>query len=241
GAKFVHNIEAVFSQGDEVVHITQVADGFDSDNYIHLRTTIKGKIPYIPETSTVQINPYYEIYQYSGSVVTSTAYREYTVTSANNEVQRLSYRLKQNITYQDCSHSQRFPPTAQKLAVDRMFALYNKDEKVLRFAITSHIGSVHDSPPEQGSPCFDGTHMCDTKAHCQPTSGLNYTCVCAPGYQGDGRDCNVRIVESNCMDIVQFSLTSRSSFSFSKLKENDEPYQGLLFQLVSRSENTAGV
>ncbi|XP_066464113.1 nidogen-2 [Eleutherodactylus coqui] len=190
GAKFVHNIEAVFSQGDEVVHITQVADGFDSDNYIHLRTTIKGKIPYIPETSTVQINPYYEIYQYSGSVVTSTAYREYTVTSANNEVQRLSYRLKQNITYQDCSHSQRFPPTAQKLAVDRMFALYNKDEKVLRFAITSHIGSVHDSPPEQGSPCFDGTHMCDTKAHCQPTSGLNYTCVCAPGYQGDGRDCN---------------------------------------------------
>lgn len=191
GAKFVHNIEAVFSPGEEVVHITQVADGFDSDNYIHLRTTIKGKIPFIPETSTVQINPYYEIYQYSGSVVTSTAYREYTVTSANNEAQRLSYRLKQNVTYQDCGHSQRFPPTAQKLAVDRMFALYNKDEKVLRFAITSHIGSVHDSAQEttQVSPCYDGTHACDTRAQCQPTSGLNYTCVCASGYQGDGRDC----------------------------------------------------
>ncbi|XP_063804473.1 nidogen-2 [Pseudophryne corroboree] len=191
GAKFIHNIEAIFSPGDEAIHITQTADGFDSDNYIHLRTTIKGKIPYIPETSTIQISPYYEIYQYSGSVVTSTTNREYTVTSEDNVVQRFSYRLKQNITFQDCSHGQRFPPNAQKLSVDRVFALYNKDEKVLRFAITSHIGSLHDSSQEQiqVNPCFDGTHMCDTRAQCQPGAGLNYTCVCASGYQGDGTDC----------------------------------------------------
>ncbi|KAM9293960.1 nidogen-2 [Gastrophryne carolinensis] len=191
GAKFVHNIEAVFSPGDEVIQITQTADGFDSDNYVNLRTTIKGRVPYIPETSTVQIAPYYEIYQYSGSVVTSTAYREYTVTSQNNEVQRFSYRLKQNITYEECSHSQRFPPTAQKLTVDRVFAMYNRDEKVLRFAVTSHIGSLHDSSqePVPVNPCYDGTHSCDTRAQCQPATGLNYTCVCASGYQGDGRDC----------------------------------------------------
>lgn len=60
-------MEAVFSPGEEVIHVTQTAEGFDSDNYIHVRTTIRGKIPYIPETSTVQIAPYYEIYQYSGS------------------------------------------------------------------------------------------------------------------------------------------------------------------------------
>ncbi|KAM5129328.1 nidogen-2 [Mantella aurantiaca] len=191
GAKFVHNIEAVFSPGDEVIHITQTADGFDSDNYIHLRTTINGRIPYIPETSTVQIAPYYEIYQYSGSVVTSSAYREYTVTSQSGDIQRFSYRLKQNITYRECGHAQKYPPTAQKLSVDRVFAMYNKDEKVLRFAITSHIGSLQDSSqePVQGNPCFDGTHQCDTRAQCQPATGLNYTCVCASGYRGDGRDC----------------------------------------------------
>ncbi|XP_018413880.1 PREDICTED: nidogen-2 [Nanorana parkeri] len=191
GAKFVHNIEAVFSPGEEVIRITQTADGFDSDNYIHLRSTIRGKVPFIPETSTVQIAPYYEIYQYSGSVVTSTAYREYTVTSQSGEVQRFSYRLKQNVTYQECGHAQKYPPTAQKLSVDRVFAMYNKEEQVLRFAITSHIGSVHDSSqePVQANPCFDGTHQCDTRAQCQAATGLNYTCVCASGYQGDGRDC----------------------------------------------------
>ncbi|XP_075469905.1 nidogen-2 isoform X2 [Ascaphus truei] len=192
GAKFVHNIEVIFYPGAEAVHITQTADGFDSENYINLKTTIHGKIPYIPETSTVQIAPYNELYHYSGSVVTSTAYREYTVISSSGAEQRLSYRLRQNITHHDCSHSQTSPPSAQKLSVDRVFALYNKDEKVVRYAITNHIGSVHGPTSEESTavnPCYDGTHVCDTRAQCQPATGHNYTCVCASGYQGDGRDC----------------------------------------------------
>ncbi|XP_053330281.1 nidogen-2 [Spea bombifrons] len=192
GAKFVHNIEVTFYPGEEVVHVVQTADGFDSENYINLKTKIQGKIPYISQTSTIQIHPYSELYHYSGSVVTSTATREYSVTLESNEVQRYSYRIRQNITYYDCSHSQRFPPNAQKLSVDRVFALYNKDEKVVRFAITNHIGSVHEMGGQDSTevnPCYDGTHLCDTKARCQPASGLNYSCVCASGFQGDGREC----------------------------------------------------
>ncbi|XP_053553595.1 nidogen-2 [Bombina bombina] len=190
GAKFVHNMEVVFYPGEEIVYITQTADGFDSENYINLKTTIQGKIPFIPETSTVQVSPYNEIYHYSGSVVTSTAYREYTVTSQSKDEQKLSYRLRQNVTYHECLYSQRLPLSAQKLNVERVFALYNKDEKVLRYAITSHIGSIHETSQESTSnPCYDGTHACDTRAQCQPATGLNYTCVCASGYQGDGREC----------------------------------------------------
>ncbi|XP_063296068.1 nidogen-2 [Pelobates fuscus] len=192
GAKFVHNIEIVFYPGQEAVYITQTADGFDSENYINLKTKIQGKIPYIPQTSTIQIPQYTELYHYSGSVVTSNAVREYTVTSESNEVQKFSYRLRQNVSYYDCEHAQRFPPNAQKLSVDRVFALYNKDEKVVRYAITNHVGSVHDSPGEESqevNPCYDGTHICDTRAQCQPASGLNYSCVCASGFHGDGHEC----------------------------------------------------
>ncbi|KAM8921253.1 nidogen-2 [Pelodytes ibericus] len=192
GAKFVHNIEVIFSPGEETVHITQTADGFDSENYINLKTKIQGRIPYIPQTSTIQIPQYTELYHYSGSVVTSAAVREYTVTSESNEVQRFSYRLRQNVTYHDCVHAHRSPPTAQKLSVERVFALYNKDEKVVRYAITNHIGSVHESGGQETTdvnPCYDGTHLCDTRAQCRPASGLNYSCVCASGYRGDGREC----------------------------------------------------
>ncbi|NP_001088178.1 nidogen 2 L homeolog precursor [Xenopus laevis] len=192
GAKFVHNIDVTFYPGEEAIHITQTAHGFDSEGYMNVKTAIQGKIPYIPETSTIKLSPYTELYQYSGSVVTSTAYREYTVLSESNEEQKLSYRLRQNVTYQECSHSQKQSVSAQKLYVDRVFALYNKEEKVLRYAITNYIGSVHDSTGEEDlkvNPCYDGTHLCDTRAKCQPGSGLEYICVCASGYQGDGRDC----------------------------------------------------
>ncbi|XP_018084587.1 nidogen 2 L homeolog isoform X1 [Xenopus laevis] len=192
GAKFVHNIDVTFYPGEEAIHITQTANGFDSEGYMNVKTAIQGKIPYIPETSTIKLSPYTELYQYSGSVVTSTAYREYTVLSESNEEQKLSYRLRQNVTYQECSHSQKQSVSAQKLYVDRVFALYNKEEKVLRYAITNYIGSVHDSTGEEDlkvNPCYDGTHLCDTRAKCQPGSGLEYICVCASGYQGDGRDC----------------------------------------------------
>ncbi|KAE8586619.1 hypothetical protein XENTR_v10021718 [Xenopus tropicalis] len=192
GAKFVHNIDVTFYPGEETVHITQTADGFDSEGYMNVKTAIQGKIPYIPETSTIKLSPYTELYQYSGSVVTSTAYREYTVISESNEEQKLSYRLRQNVTYQECSHSQKQPVSAQKLYVDRVFALYNKEEKVLRYAVTNYIGSLHDSTGQDDltvNPCYDGTHLCDTRAKCQPGSGLEYSCVCASGYQGDGRDC----------------------------------------------------
>ncbi|KAM4690530.1 nidogen-2 [Rhinophrynus dorsalis] len=193
GAKFVHNIEVTFYPGEETFFITQAADGFDSENYINVKTTMQGKIPYIPETSTIQISSYNELYHYTGSVVTSTSYREYTVTSQSNEVQKLSYRLRQNITYHDCVHSKRLLPGAQRLNVERAFALYNKDEKVIRYAITNHIGSVQGITGQEQvaiNPCYDGSHVCDTRAKCQPATGLNYTCVCASGYHGDGRECS---------------------------------------------------
>ncbi|KAG8449223.1 hypothetical protein GDO86_016043 [Hymenochirus boettgeri] len=193
GAKFTHNIDVTFYPGEETVHITQIADGFDTEGYMNVKTTIKGKIPYFPETSSIRLTPYTELYQYSGSVVTSTAYREYTVVSQTSEEQKLSYRLRQNITYHECRHSQKQSPIAQKLYVDRIFSLYNKEEKVLRYAITNYIGSVHESNGQEQNkvnPCYDGTHLCDTRAKCQPGRDLEYSCVCASGYQGDGRDCS---------------------------------------------------
>ncbi|XP_029454190.1 nidogen-2 [Rhinatrema bivittatum] len=192
GAKFTHNIEVTFYPREEKVHITQTADGLDSENYLNLKTSIEGQVPYIPEDSTVKVSPYNEVYHYSSSVVTSKAYREYSVSSSSGETQKFTYRLRQNITYQDCSHARSVLPGSQKLSVDRVFVLYNKDEKILRYAMTNHIGPMQDpTHPERPAmnPCYDGTHACDTSARCQPGPALDYTCECATGFQGDGRDC----------------------------------------------------
>ncbi|XP_039176835.1 nidogen-2 isoform X2 [Crotalus tigris] len=191
GAKFTHNLEATFYPGEERVFIQQTADGLDEENYLSVRTEIQGRVPYIPENFTVHIAPYKEIYHYLDSVVTSTSYREYSLISGNVN-QSFSYQLHQNITYQACPHAHhlRLLRTTQQLTVDRIFALYNEEERVLRYAITNQIGPLGDnSRPTAVNPCYDGTHICDTMARCQPGLGLDYLCECTAGYWGDGKEC----------------------------------------------------
>ena len=77
------------------------------------------------------------------AAVTSTSSRAYFLTlGAVNQTR--SYRIHQNITYQACRHAPRHwaTPTTQQLNVDRVFALYTDEEKVLRFAVTNQIGPV---------------------------------------------------------------------------------------------------
>ncbi|XP_004371146.1 nidogen-2 [Trichechus manatus latirostris] len=191
GATFTHDMEVTFYPGEERVHITQNAEGLDPENYLSIKTNIRGQVPYIPANFTAHIAPYKELYHYSDSVVTSTSSRDYSLTfGAINETR--SYRIHQNITYQTCRHAPKHQaiPTTQQLNVDRVFALYNDEERVLRFAVTNQIGHVEgDSDPAPVNPCYDGSHTCDTTAQCHPGTGLAYTCECAPGYQGDGRSC----------------------------------------------------
>eukprot|EP00070_Physeter_catodon_P014016 XP_023971081.1 nidogen-2 isoform X2 [Physeter catodon] len=191
GATFIHDMEVTFYPGEERVRITQTAEGLDPENYLSIQTNIQGQVPYIPANFTAHIAPYKELYHYSDSAVTSTSSRAYSLTlGAINQTR--SYRIHQNITYQACRHAPRHwaIPTTQQLNVDRVFALYTDEEKVLRFAVTNQIGPVKgDSDPTPVNPCYDGSHTCATTARCHPATGVDYTCECASGYQGDGRSC----------------------------------------------------
>ncbi|KAM5235573.1 LOW QUALITY PROTEIN: nidogen-2 [Ctenodactylus gundi] len=191
GATFTHELEVTFYPGEERAWITQTAEGLDPENYLTIKTNIRGQVPYVPANFTAHIAPYKELYHYSDSAVTSTSSRDYSLTlGAINQTG--SYHIHQNITYQVCRHAPRRQavPATQQLTVDRVFALYSEAEGVLRFAVTNQIGPVEvDSDPAPANPCYDGSHTCDTTAQCHPGTGVDYTCECAPGYQGDGRSC----------------------------------------------------
>ncbi|EDL01537.1 nidogen-2 precursor [Mus musculus] len=191
GATFVHDVEVTFHPGEERVRITQTAEGLDPENYLSIKTNIEGQVPFIPANFTAHITPYKEFYHYRDSVVTSSSSRSFSLTSGSIN-QTWSYHIDQNITYQACRHAPRHLaiPATQQLTVDRAFALYSEDEGVLRFAVTNQIGPVEvDSAPVGVNPCYDGSHTCDTTARCHPGTGVDYTCECTPGFQGDGRSC----------------------------------------------------
>lgn len=76
-------------------------------------------------------------------VATSTSVREFSVVSAERGSESFSFQLKQNITYRDCQHDNRAAvPETLQITMERVFVMYVKEERILRYAITNKISPV---------------------------------------------------------------------------------------------------
>ncbi|KAJ8285030.1 hypothetical protein COCON_G00038800 [Conger conger] len=191
GGEFTRQAEVTFLPGNEKLTIKQEFEGIDDHDHLVVRTDLEGRLPEIPRGSTVQIDPYAEIYQYSSNMITSTSTRDYTVSLSDGSTQARSYQWRQSIVFQGCPHDEasRAALASQQLSVDQIFVMYDPSNQLIRYAMSNKIGSVHGGQPEQ-NPCFTGRHGCDTNAVCRPGQGNQFTCECATGFSGDGRTCH---------------------------------------------------
>ncbi|XP_053488796.1 nidogen-2 [Ictalurus furcatus] len=191
GAEFIRHADVTFYPGNQRLTIVQSARGLDSQNYLNVETHLEGSVPFVPPGASIQMEPFSETYQYYPSLITSNSVREFTIVSTQSGAEKFTFRLRQNITYRDCSHTPHAGAETLQLNVERMFAMYVKEERVLRYAITNKIGHLgaYIPDPVQVNPCYSGSHDCDTTAQCVPGEGQHYACVCATGYTGDGRNC----------------------------------------------------
>ncbi|KAJ7987342.1 hypothetical protein DPEC_G00325490 [Dallia pectoralis] len=191
GGEFTRQAEVTFLPGQEKLTIKQVFSGIDEHDHLVVSTTLEGRIPEVPRHSTVQIEPYSEIYQYSSNLITSSSTRDYTVSLADGSTITKSYQWRQSITFQSCPHDEtsRPPLPSQMLSVDQVFVLYDSNNQLIRYAMSNKIGDVNGGPQEEENACFTGRHGCDTNAVCRPQQGTQYTCECSAGFTGDGRSC----------------------------------------------------
>uniref|UniRef100_A0AAQ6A9T9 Nidogen 2a (osteonidogen) n=1 Tax=Amphiprion ocellaris TaxID=80972 RepID=A0AAQ6A9T9_AMPOC len=194
GAEFTRHAELLFYPGNQRLSITQTGRGLDDHNHLTVDTVLSGSVPFLPPGAEVTMDPFKETYQYYPSVATSTSVREFSVVSAERGSESFTFQLKQNITYRDCRHDSRaaIPETLQ-ITMERVFVMYVKEERILRYAITNKISPVGDSTQLEKfkpvNPCYAGSHDCDTTALCIPLEGQAFQCQCATGYRGDGRNC----------------------------------------------------
>uniref|UniRef100_A0A3Q1G0X6 Nidogen 2a (osteonidogen) n=1 Tax=Acanthochromis polyacanthus TaxID=80966 RepID=A0A3Q1G0X6_9TELE len=192
GAEFTRHAELLFYPGSQRLSITQTGRGLDDHNHLTVDTVLSGSVPFLPPGAEVTLDPFKETYQYYPSVATSTSVREFSVVSAERGSESFTFQVKQNITYRDCQHDNRaaIPETLQ-ITMERVFVMYVKEERILRYAITNKISPVGVEPsgPELVNPCYAGSHDCDTTAQCIPLEGQAFQCQCATGYRGDGRNC----------------------------------------------------
>uniref|UniRef100_A0A665TPW8 Nidogen 2a (osteonidogen) n=1 Tax=Echeneis naucrates TaxID=173247 RepID=A0A665TPW8_ECHNA len=188
GAEFTRRAELIFYPGNERLSITQTGLGLDDHHHLTVNTVVSGSVPFLPPGAEITIDPFKETYQYYPSVATSTSVREFSVVSAERGSESFSFQLKQNITYRDCRHDNRAAaPETLQITMERVFVMYVKEERILRYAITNKISPVGGM--ELVNPCFSGNHDCDTTAQCLPLEGQSFQCQCATGYRGDGRNC----------------------------------------------------
>uniref|UniRef100_A0AAX7UEU9 Nidogen 2a (osteonidogen) n=1 Tax=Astatotilapia calliptera TaxID=8154 RepID=A0AAX7UEU9_ASTCA len=193
GAEFSRHAEVVFYPGNQRLSIIQTARGLDDHNHLTVGTVISGSVPFLPPGAEVTMEPFKETYHDSislSTVATSTSIREYSVVTADRGSESFSFQLKQNITYRDCPHNnQAATPETLQILMERVFVMFVKEERILRYAITNKISPVRGETNYLHNPCYAGTHDCDTTAQCIPLEDLAFQCQCATGYTGDGHNC----------------------------------------------------
>lgn len=67
GGEFTLQAEVTFHPGNERLTIRQELKGIDEHDHLVMSTTMDGSIPEVPYGSSVKIQPYSEIYQYSSN------------------------------------------------------------------------------------------------------------------------------------------------------------------------------
>uniref|UniRef100_A0A8D0KVY6 Nidogen 1 n=1 Tax=Strix occidentalis caurina TaxID=311401 RepID=A0A8D0KVY6_STROC len=218
GGEFTRQTEVTFLGNNEKLVIKQKFSGIDEHGHLTISTEMEGRIPEIPSGSSVHIEPYTELYHTSSSVITSSSTREYTVTEPERDGVASTYtgvyQWRQTISFDECLHddSHYAASATQQLSVDSVFVLYNRDEQILRYAMSNSIGPISDGSADiNRNPCYTGTHNCDTNAICRAGTGNRFFCECSIGFRGDGNVC-YEVEKTKCQREREVALGSGGAF-----------------------------
>ncbi|KAM6280871.1 nidogen-1 isoform 2-T2 [Porphyrio hochstetteri] len=201
GGEFTRQTEVTFLGNNEKLVIKQKFSGIDEHGHLTISTEMEGRIPEILSGASVHIEPYTELYHTSSSVITSSSTREYTVTEPERDgvasTYTGTYQWRQTISFDECIHddSHHAASATQQLSVDSVFVLYNRDEQILRYAMSNSVGPISDV-----DECSEQPALCGSNAVCNNQPGT-YRCECVEGYQfaADGRTCvAVEYVVNHC-------------------------------------------
>ncbi|TRY69843.1 hypothetical protein DNTS_012936 [Danionella cerebrum] len=145
GGVFQRQVDVVFQPRGEKLSISQQFRGIDEHDHLMVDTRLEGSIPEVPQGTTVQIDPYTQIYQYSTNLITSSSSRECLLKLPDGSSRSFSFTVRETITFQSCSldEASRSTPATQMLSIDQVFVMYDMGERLLRFAMTNKIGDVN--------------------------------------------------------------------------------------------------
>ena len=150
----------------------------DVFDYLRADVTIQGTTPKIGRESKIKVEDYHQQFSKAGhGYITSKTEHLYTIEGTNNVV---TFTVDQSVSWEECSgsrglHLTRTSSPTMRLASTRNFIIYDKNEQIVRYAMTSSISPLASSE----DPCISVD--CGEAGVCL-VMGSSHSCSCLPGY-----------------------------------------------------------
>ncbi|XP_048453046.1 nidogen-1 [Rhincodon typus] len=205
GGEFSRQAEVTFAPGNEKLTINQRFSGIDEHNHLTITTSLEGRVPEIPQGSTVHIEPYNELYHYSSSADSSSVNQNPCYTGTHRCDTNAACRPEQGNRF-TCECSAGFYGDGQTCydvdecrddpSICGNYAVCNNQPGTYRCECFTGYQFADDgrtcvAVQRPDNPCQTETHNCDSpdRARCIYAGGSDFMCVCLPGFSGDGKSC----------------------------------------------------
>lgn len=78
-------------------------------------------------------------------MITSSSHQDFTITSPDGTIQNRTSRWSQQIVFQSCPLDElvQVAPPTQQLSVDQIFVMFDPENELIRYAMTTKMGSTH--------------------------------------------------------------------------------------------------
>ncbi|RXN06313.1 hemicentin-1 [Labeo rohita] len=199
---FKRETQVEFATG-EILRMTHVARGLDSDGALLLDIVVNGHILQLPSNADISLKDYTEDYIQTGPG------QLYALSTRMFSIDRVSvpYSWNHTITYRPSKG--KMPYLVQTLHASAISALYRPLEEMLEFAIHATIAKDENECAE-GNPCSHACHNAIGTYYCSCPRGLTIsadgrTCQdideCSLGGHmcHDGQDCENTIGSYRCV------------------------------------------
>eukprot|EP00092_Neocalanus_flemingeri_P000676 GFUD01000718.1.p1 GENE.GFUD01000718.1~~GFUD01000718.1.p1 ORF type:complete len:1537 (-),score=283.11 GFUD01000718.1:154-4470(-) len=216
GGVLNYTAEVYYPDTGEQATLVFQFNGMDVFDYLKADVTISGTVPMIPQGAKIKVEDNFQEFSRAGpGFISARSNNQFTVEGTDKVV---PFTVEQSIRWNECSGEMEHASMTMRLESTRNFIIYDNDEQIVRYAMTSNISPLSGDD----NPCSAAD--CGANGLCL-VEGDSFRCRCMPGFVSSGEEFSCEDLdecssgENDCHEDAEcsnapgsFSCTCRSGY-----------------------------